>query len=331
MTAEIPFDLESWAQELAAASADALHDLARRIDRVDLYTYGHSERVCQYSLALGREMDLDDDQLDLLRRAALVHDLGKVEVPMAVLKKPGKLTDDEFALIRRHPGRAFDVLSGIPAYADVATIVRHHHERYDGRGYPDGLAGGNIPQLSRILAVVDAYDAMASTRPYRHALEVGEALGRIRAAAGEQFDPLCAASFVKIIRDRHLLRAGQIGASTVFAELSIRDYETSVRSFLQRHRDASLGGIADLLLMDYPELGSEQAEKIALAVIQPGEIHDDLYSEDVEWRKEDEVHVRFPARIDADVRSVVSFERRLFCVLDIAEQKDGQFAYLLKR
>lgn len=298
---------------------------------MDLYTYGHSERVCQYALALGREMDLAEDELDLLRRAALVHDLGKVEVPLEILKKPGKLTDEEYEIIKRHPGRAYDVLSRTSAYADVARVARHHHERHDGRGYPDGLAGEDIPLLSRILAVCDAYDAMASTRPYRRAMEVGEALDRIRAAAGEQLDPLCAASFVKITRDRHLLRAGQIGASTLFAELSIRDYETSVRNFLRRHQEASLGGIADLLLLDYPELGSEQAEKIALAVIQPGEVRDDLYSEDVDRLKADEVRVRFPARIDADVRSVVSFEGMLYCVLDISEMADGRFAYLLKR
>lgn len=329
--AEQRIDLARLTAELAEATDDALHELARRIDRVDLYTYGHSERVCQYALALGREMALDDAQLDLLRRSALVHDLGKVEVPAEILKKPGKLTDEEFDTIKQHPGRAHEVLSRIPAFADVARIARHHHERHDGFGYPDGLAGGAIPLLSRILAVADAYDAMVSTRPYRRAMEVGEALDRIRAAAGTQLDPLCAASFVKIIRDRHLLRAGQIGASTVFAELSIRDYETSVRSFLKRHREASLGGIADLLLMDYPELGSEQAEKIALAVIQPGSIRDDLYSEDVDRLKEDELRVRFPARIDADVRSVVSFEGRLFCVLDISELDDGRFGYLLKR
>lgn len=325
------FDLDAWAQELAAATDDALHDLARRIDRVDLYTYGHSERVCQYALALGREMNLSDAELDLLRRSALVHDLGKVEVPPEILKKPGKLTDEEYETIKRHPGRAYDVLSRVAAYADVARIARHHHERYDGRGYPDGLRGDAIPLLSRILAVCDAYDAMASTRPYRRAMEVGEALDRIRAAAGEQLDPLCAASFVKIIRDRHLLRAGQIGASTLFAELSIRDYETSVRGSLRRHHEASLGGIADLLLLDYPELGSEQAEKIALAVIQPGAVRDDLYSDDVDRLKADEVLVRFPARIDADVRSVVSFEGVLYCVLDISELTDGRFGYLLKR
>ncbi len=329
--ADAPLDLDTLTGALAEATDDALHELARRIDRVDLYTYGHSERVCQYALALGREMALSDDRLDLLRRAALVHDLGKVETPAHILKKPGKLTDTEYRTIQRHPSRAHQVLVRIPAYAREAQIARHHHERYDGGGYPDALGGEDIPLLSRVLAVADAYDAMASTRPYRRALEVGEALDRIRAAAGSQLDPICAASFVKIIRDRHLLRAGQIGASTVFAELSIRDYETSVRSFLKRHREASLGGIADLLLLDYPELGSEQAEKIALAVIQPGSIRDDLYSEDVDRRKEDELLVRFPARIDADVRSVVSFEGRLFCVLDIAELDDGRFGYLLKR
>ena len=324
-------DLGSWIEGLRSDDTEALHGLARRIDRVDLYTYGHSERVCGYALSIGRAMELELGAYDRLRTAALLHDLGKVDVPREILTKPGRLTDEEFEAMKRHPGRASDLLARVPGLDRVARLVRHHHERFDGRGYPDGLAGEDIPWGSRILAVADAYDAMVSTRPYRRALAVEKAVAQIRECSGTQFDPIAAAAFVRTIRQRRALRAMQLGASTIFAELSIRDYEEAVMSFHQRHADASIGSLGDLLSMDFPELGAEQAEKVAAAVLMPERVQDDLYSDDVDQVKGDEFLVRFAARIDADVNSVVLFRGTLYCVLDIRERDDGLFEYLLKR
>jgi len=327
-------DLEKRVAELLPSGEQGLYALARTIDEKDLYTYGHSERVCQYALALGRNTGLPDDRLSLLAKAALLHDLGKVEVPTAILRKPASLTDAEFEEVARHPARGAEVLGSHEAFAEVAAVVRHHHERVDGTGYPDGLSGADTPVESRILAVVDAYDAMVSNRPYRHAKTTDEALGQLRRGAGSQFDPLYTAAFVSIVRDRQLLRTGRLGASSLFAEVSIRDYERAVDTLDRISLDderVSVDRLADLLSLQFPELGGEQASKIVHAMLFPSFLRDDLYSDDVEWVKPDEVHVRFPARIDADVCSLVAFEGQLYTIVDLIELSDGRFEYWLKR
>ena len=327
-------DLEARVSELLPAGEQGLYELARSIDEKDLYTYGHSERVCQYALALGRNAGLSDDRLSLLAKAALLHDLGKVEVPTAILRKPARLTEEEFRQVALHPARGAEVIGKYEAFAEVASVVRHHHERVDGTGYPDGICGSEMPAESRILAVVDAYDAMVSNRPYRHAMSSDEALERLRGGVGTQFDPLYTAAFVGIVRDRQLLRAGRLGASSLFAEVSIRDYERAVGTLDRISLDdeeVSIGGLADLLAMQYPELGGEQASKIVNAMLFPSFVRDDLYSDDVDRVKSDEVVVRFPARIDADVCSIVAFEGQLYTVVDLSELSDGRFEYRLKR
>ncbi len=327
-------DLEERIRLLSDAGERSLRDLARAIDEKDLYTWGHSERVCQYAVSLGRALGLDEPRVDLLFRAALLHDLGKVEVPREILTKPGPLTDEEFAEVKLHPGRAAELVERIPGMAETAEVLRHHHECVDGSGYPDGLVGGDIPLESRVLAVVDAYDAMVSNRPYRRPLSVEDALERIREGMDTHFDPMCAATFVQSLREKRILRASMMGAATFFAEVSIREYERSVRGgwrFSLDGEEASMPSLADLLALDFPELTSEQAEKIVTAVLFPELRIDDLYSEDVEWVKDDEVLVRHPARIDADVRNVVIFDREMFTVVDVRSLDDGRFEYQLKR
>jgi hypothetical protein len=327
-------ELEERIRQLPDAGEKSLRELARAIDEKDLYTWGHSERVCQYAVALGRALGLDEPKVDLLFQAALLHDLGKVEVPREILTKPGALTDEEFEAVKRHPGRAAELVERIPGMAEVAEVLRHHHERVDGGGYPDGLAGGDIPLESRVLAVVDAYDAMVSNRPYRRPLTVEDALERIRKGMDTHFDPMCAATFVQSLREKRILRASMMGAATFFAEVSIREYERSVRQGWRLSLDgeeASMPSLADLLALDFPELTSEQAEKIVTAVLFPELRNDDLYSEDVEWVKDDEVLVRHPARIDADVRNVVIYDRELFTIVDVRNLEDGRFEYQLKR
>ena len=327
-------DLESRIERLDSGSEESLRSLARAIDEKDLYTLGHSERVCQYAVSLGRALRLGESSLDLLFQAAMLHDLGKVDVPTAVLQKPGRLTDEEFAQIKAHSARGAQLVGRIPGMERVARVIRHHHERIDGRGYPDGLAGADIPLESRVLAVVDSYDAMVSNRPYRRPIGVDAALEEIRKGRDTQFDPVCAATFVQSLREKRMLRAGLIGAATFFAEVSIREYEEAIQEGLGLSLDGeetSIESLADLLAVDFPELTSEQARKIVAAVLMPETRRDDLYSNDVRWNKGNEAVVTHHARIDADVRSVVVFQGELFAVLDIRNLPDGRFEYHLKR
>lgn len=308
-----------------------LEQVAVLVDRLDMFTWGHSERVAQYTLAFGRSMQLEGDVLDRLRVASLLHDLGMVLCPSRIRRKPAPLDLEEFDAVHRHPADAANIVGQITRYVDVAQVIRHHHERWDGKGYPDGIAGEGIPYEARILALVDAYDAMICQRPHRPARTVGEALDEIEANAGKQFDPHIAGSFQSFIRDRFQERAERLGASTFFAELSVRSYERVVRDSMEANRDAPPQVHADQLMMQYPELSAEQCRKVVVAMMYPGKLRDDLYSDDREHIKADEVRVRHPARIDTEVGSVVRFAGRLFIVVSIRRNDEGLFEYLLKR
>jgi putative two-component system response regulator len=163
--------------------------MIKALEAKDFYTRGHSQRVTIYSVATAKEMGLSDAEVEHLHRASILHDLGKIGVREAVLNKPGKLTDEEFAEITRHPETAVGILEPIPFFRPLLPSILHHHERWDGRGYPGRLAGDRIPLASRIMAVADTFDAMTSTRAYRKALPVTEANAEIRRCSGTQFDP----------------------------------------------------------------------------------------------------------------------------------------------
>jgi len=163
--------------------------LIKALEAKDYYTRGHSQRVTIYSVAIAREMGLPGEEIEQLRKAAVLHDLGKIGVREVVLNKPGRLTDEEYGEIVRHPETAMRILDPIPFFQPLLPAILHHHERFDGRGYPEGLAGERIPLPSRILAVADTFDAMTSTRAYRNALPVPEANAEIRRCSGTQFDP----------------------------------------------------------------------------------------------------------------------------------------------
>lgn len=163
--------------------------LARAIDAKSPWTAGHSDRVAGLALALGRRLHLDPAELEDLHRGSLLHDVGKIGVDAAVLDKQGELTSEEREEMRSHVLVGAEILSPIPAYTGALPVVRSHHERWDGLGYPDGLRGDAIPLLARVLSVADAYDALTSDRPYRRGLTGGKALARIRSLAGSQFDP----------------------------------------------------------------------------------------------------------------------------------------------
>jgi response regulator RpfG family c-di-GMP phosphodiesterase len=179
--------------------------MIKALEAKDFYTRGHSHRVTLYSMAIADELGVTGQEREDLHRASVLHDLGKIGVREAVLNKPGKLTELEFAEIVRHPGTAVRILEPIPFFHPLLPAILHHHERFDGKGYPSRLAGRNIPLASRIMTISDTYDAMTSTRAYRKALPVGDAIAEIRRCSGTQFDPEIVPAFLacqpKIVPD----------------------------------------------------------------------------------------------------------------------------------
>ncbi len=163
--------------------------MIKALEAKDFYTRGHSQRVTLYSVAIGEELGMTRQELEDLHRASVLHDLGKIGVREAVLNKPGKLTEEEFAEIVRHPETAIRILEPIPFFRPLLPAILHHHERFDGKGYPARLAGRTIPPASRIMTIADTFDAMTSTRAYRKALPVADAIAEIRRCSGTQFDP----------------------------------------------------------------------------------------------------------------------------------------------
>jgi HD-GYP domain-containing protein (c-di-GMP phosphodiesterase class II) len=175
-----------------------LEALTASIDAKDRYTCGHSRRVAHLTQQLARAAGMDEAQVERMHIAGLVHDVGKIGVPERVLLKPGKLTDDEFAWIRRHPEMGYRILKDIPQLSDVLPGVLYHHERWDGCGYPKGLKGDEIPYMARLIGLADAFDAMSSTRTYRSAMDRRQVLREIERCAGSQFDPELVPVFVKL-------------------------------------------------------------------------------------------------------------------------------------
>jgi response regulator RpfG family c-di-GMP phosphodiesterase len=163
--------------------------MIKALEAKDFYTRGHSQRVTLYSMAIAEELGVTGQELEDLHRASVLHDLGKIGVREAVLNKPGKLTEEEFEEIVRHPETAVRILDPIPFFRPLLPAILHHHERFDGKGYPARLAGRTIPLASRIMTIADTFDAMTSTRAYRKALPVADAIAEIRRCSGTQFDP----------------------------------------------------------------------------------------------------------------------------------------------
>jgi putative nucleotidyltransferase with HDIG domain len=173
--------------------------LARTIEAKDPYTGGHTERVAHVALALAIELGFEEDALRAVQVGAIIHDIGKIGIPDAILLKPGKLSDEEFAEMRRHPEISSYILDELELPEIVKQMARHHHERFDGRGYPDGLSGEEIPLAARILTVADAFDAMTSDRPYRAALAEDVAREEIEKGSGTQFCPRVAAALARVL------------------------------------------------------------------------------------------------------------------------------------
>ena len=175
-----------------------LHTMVAAIDAKDAYTRGHSVRVALFARRLAAAAGMTADEQERVYLSGLLHDVGKIGVDDAVIRKPGKLDDDEFAQIKRHPQIGHRILGRVPNIDDVLPGVLYHHEKYDGRGYPEGLAGAEIPRLGRLLCVADSFDAMTSSRTYRVAMPIETALAEVRRCAGTQFDPEYARLFCEI-------------------------------------------------------------------------------------------------------------------------------------
>ncbi|MFQ5988853.1 MAG: HD domain-containing phosphohydrolase [Candidatus Methylomirabilales bacterium] len=186
-------------EELDQLNWGTLIALARAIDAKSPWTAGHSERVTELALKIGKVMGLSQKELDILHRGGLLHDIGKIGIPATVLDKPERLTDDEFLLMREHPRKGARILEPIAAYAEVIPIVLEHHEWFDGSGYPDGLVGEAISLGGRIFAVADVFDALSSDRPYRAGLGRAEAIARIKEGTGRQFDPKVVEAFLEVM------------------------------------------------------------------------------------------------------------------------------------
>ena len=174
------------------------------INSRDRYTYGHVERVVFYSKILANYLELDESHKKVLVEGAYMHDIGKINIDKDVLMKKMKLTDDEWLQLKSHPGEGVAIIESVKSLADVVPIILYHHERYDGRGYPCGLKGDEIPYLARILTVVDSFDAMTSSRPYNDKKTFEEAFEEIRKCSGSQFDPVIAEKFIEIMSENYL-------------------------------------------------------------------------------------------------------------------------------
>ena len=194
-------DLRKTYRRLQQSSFQSLLGLANALEAKDVYTRGHSERVAALARRIALAAGLARAAADTVAQAGLLHDLGKIAIPEGVLRKPGPLSEEEWAVMRRHPIVGAQIVAPLEFFADGAVIVRHHHERHDGSGYPDGLRGELIPLGARIVAVADVYDALTSDRPYRPCLARAEVVRRLDAEAGQTLDAQLAALCVRLTDD----------------------------------------------------------------------------------------------------------------------------------
>lgn len=188
-------------EELERAYLDTIGILRQTVEAKDPYTRGHSDRVSEYSVLIGKKLGLDEKTLHILKIGGLFHDIGKIGIPDSILLKESKLSDEEYSQIKNHPMIGVHMLGDAAIFSDILPIVKHHHERYDGRGYPSQLVGDDIPYVARIAAVADTFDAMTSKRSYRDSLPIDVVRAEIERCSGTQFDPNIAKVFLDIMNN----------------------------------------------------------------------------------------------------------------------------------
>ncbi len=244
-TGDIPFNehdvemLENMANQAVSAIENArlyeniqkvylstIEVLATAIDAKDPYTQGHSRRVTLYSVAIAEELNMTRKEVENVRYAGLLHDVGKIGIKDSIIRKPGRLTDEEYAIIKKHPAIGAKILRPVDFLADKIPGVLHHHEYYDGRGYPDHLTGENIPLDGRIICVADAFDAMTTNRPYRKGLTVKTAIGELQKFTGKQFDPVCVEAFLRAFDKKLFQYFEKVDGSD---DMVLKDDEMEVR------------------------------------------------------------------------------------------------------
>lgn len=191
--------LEKQGDEITILNEELLLSLAKSIDLRDPYTMGHSQQVTNYAMMIAKELNLPQEQVETVRKGSMLHDIGKLGVPDTILLKQGRLTPEEYEVIKNHPLLGAQILESSRNLRELIPLVRHHHERFDGKGYPDGLVGHAIPIEARILTLADSIEAMASDRPYRRGLTLEEIIEEVRRVSGEQFDPRLVKIFLKLV------------------------------------------------------------------------------------------------------------------------------------
>jgi len=196
-------ELKEASQKLEQAYMESIETLRYTVEAKDPYTRGHSDRVSEYSVLIGKYLGLSEKDLHTLKVGGLFHDVGKIGIPDSILLKPGKLTNDEYSEIKNHPAIGVHILSNARIFAEIIPIVKHHHERYDGFGYPSNLKGEDIPYFARIAAVADTFDAMTSRRTYRDSLGLDIVKDEINKNKGIQFDPQIADIFLNILENHY--------------------------------------------------------------------------------------------------------------------------------
>ena len=194
-------ELSQTYEKLEKAYLDSIQTLRYTVEAKDPYTRGHSDRVAEFSVLIGEKFNMSDEDLKTLRVGGLFHDIGKIGIPDSILLKESKLTDDEYSQIKNHPSIGAHILCNAEVFKDIIPIVKHHHERYDGNGYPGKLKGEEIPFMARIAAVADTFDAMTSKRTYRNALDIEIVKSEIERCSGTQFDPQIAKVFLDILNN----------------------------------------------------------------------------------------------------------------------------------
>lgn len=198
---KINSELSDTYEKLEKSYLESIQTLRYTVEAKDTYTRGHSDRVSEYSVLIGKKLNLSDNDLRILQLGGLFHDIGKIGVPDAILQKDAKLTDDEYSEIKNHPSIGEHILSTATIFQDIIPIVKHHHEKYDGTGYPGRLAGSNIPYLARIAAIADSFDAMTSKRVYRNSLPLETVITEFMRCRGSQFDPNLTDVFLDILEN----------------------------------------------------------------------------------------------------------------------------------